>query len=106
MDGLDGGRVDMVLDPLAERVGEPREAAYRHVDGQIMALDHRGRDVRWIRGSFDPLSHGGDDLGRAVAGLAGRLRRLAVDFDELGVVDIRAEGVFDRLEIGPVSVGC
>ena len=40
MDGLDGDRVDMVLDPLAERVGEPREAAYRHVDGQIMALDH------------------------------------------------------------------
>jgi hypothetical protein len=37
---LDGDRVDMVLDPLAERVGEPREAAYRHVDGQIMALDH------------------------------------------------------------------
>ena len=62
--------------------------------------------MRWIRGSFDPLSHGGDDLGQTVAGLAGRLRRLAVDFDELGVVDIRAEGVFDRLEIGAVSVGC
>ena len=42
--------------------------------------------MRWIRGSFDPLSHGGDDLGQTVAGLAGRLRRLAVDFDELGVV--------------------
>ena len=62
--------------------------------------------MRWIRGSFDPLSHGGDDLGWAVACLTGWLRRLAVDFDELGVVDIRAEGVFDRLEIGAVSIGC
>jgi len=40
MDGLDGDRVDMVLDPLAERVGEPREAAYRHANRQIVALDH------------------------------------------------------------------
>jgi hypothetical protein len=43
---------------------------------------------------------------RTAATIWAGLRRLAVDFDELGVVDIRAEGVFDRLEIGAVSVGC
>lgn len=48
MDEVDRQGVDVVLDPLAEGVGQAREAAQRHSDRQIVALDHRGRDVRWI----------------------------------------------------------
>lgn len=49
----DGVRV--VLDLLAERVGQSRESTNRHSHRNVLALDVAGRDLRHFRVADDPL---------------------------------------------------
>ena len=55
--------------------------------------------------AFDPFALGSDDLGWAIARQAGRLSRLAIDFDDLSIIDIGAEGILDCVEVGSTAVG-
>ncbi len=75
MHHVDGERVDMVLDLLAEGVRQARKAPERHADREIVSLDHRCRDMVRIWRAFDPLALRGDHFCRTIARLAFGLGR-------------------------------
>ena len=91
----------VVVQLLAERIGEPGEAAHRHAHGEVLALDVGRADVALFGLSLDPVLADADALARAVAARAGRL---AVELHELGIVHVAAERPFHSLQIRAVAV--
>ena len=96
-------RVGVVLNLLAESVGEPGEPAHVHPHGEVLTLDVGRRDVRHVGLAFDADLLRPGALGRAVAALR-VVGRGAVDLHELGEVHVTAEGAFHGLQIRPVTV--
>jgi hypothetical protein len=95
-------RVSVVLDFLAECIRQSREPPHAHSHGEVLALDVARRNVPRIRvaGATERLAS--LYLCRAVA--ARGMRSLAVELDQLGVVNIGTETGLDRFKIGPVPV--
>ena len=60
-------RVNVVLQLLAERIGQPGEAPHGHAHGEVLALDIGRADMRNIRVAFDAMLAGTDALCGAVA---------------------------------------
>ncbi len=92
----------VVLDLLTERVRQASEAAHVHPHREVLALDVRRADVFRIGIASDffylaPEAHGGA-VARFVAGVR------AVDLHEHRVIDIRAERILYRVQIGSVAV--
>src|ERR1035437_2010315 len=102
------GEVEAVRGPkilplLRERVRQPREAAHLQTDGEILALDVAGANLRRIG-----IAHDWDllrvrDIGRAVPALAFRVLR--VDLDQLCEVATVAESGRNRAHVGLESIG-
>src|SRR5271155_1027526 len=91
----DGMRV--VLDLFRETICEPGEAPHAHPHRKILPLDVARRDVLGVGISCAAECLGAIDLRRAVA--AGRMRNLAIELDELRVIDIGTEAGLDRFQI-------
>ena len=90
-------RVGVVLSLLRERVRQPREAAHRHPHREVLPLNVARADVRLVGFAFDAGLLDAGAFGGAVA--ASRTGSIAVELDELGVVDIGPEGVFYGVQI-------
>ena len=94
--------VRVVRDLLAECIGQPSEPADRHPHGQVVALDVARRDMGGVRLALDAALPRPDAGRRAIAFLA--VLRFAVDFDELGIVDIAAESALYGFQIRLVAI--
>jgi len=97
--------VCVVLHFLAKPICQSGKPAYRHTHGEVLPLDVGCADVRRVRIANDGFHIEADALGRRVAALL-IVRGSAVDFVEHGVVDPCPEGVFNRIQVGAVGVGC
>ena len=94
--------VGVVLDLLGKGVRQPGEPVHVHSHGEVRPL-HVGRgDVLHVGVALDAGLLDPGAFGRAVA--ARGAGRRAIQFHELGVVDIGPEGAFHGLQIGPVAV--
>ncbi len=102
MHGVDGNRVCVVLDLLGKGVRQAREPARSHAERKVGPLGVGRADVRRIGTAF----HAAQLNARAVAGdiAAQRAYGCAVVLDEHGIVDVRAERLLYRLQVGLVSV--
>ena len=78
-----------VLDPLRERVGQPREAAHPHPHRQVLALDIARGDTAGVRLALHFPNLDASACGGAVASFIGAWV-LALFLDDLGVVNVRA----------------
>src|SRR5580704_2036605 len=85
---MERDRMRVILHLLAERVRQSRESAHRHPHSQILALDITRGNVLWVWIASAAEGFRSMDLRRTVP--ARRMRNLAVHFDELRVIDIRA----------------
>jgi hypothetical protein len=95
----DGVRV--VLDLLTEGISQSCEPTHAHPHRKVLPFNVACADVVWIRiaGAAErlcPLY-----LRRTVS--AGRVRYFAVHFDQLGVIDIRAEARLDCFQVGVMA---
>jgi hypothetical protein len=79
-----------------------------HPHGQVLPLGVAGRDVRRVRLAGDRRLARPDALPRTVAPLRRTRRTLgwrgAVELHQHRIVDVVAEGVLDRLQVGAVAV--
>lgn len=93
---------DMVLNLLAECVGQPCETAHLHPHREVLPLDKAGGDVARFRiaGYRDALAS--DALGGAVLRLCLRIR--SVDVHQHCVVNLGAERFLCRIQVDPVAV--
>ena len=86
--GVDRDRMRMILGLLGEAVGQAREPARTHAQGQVSALGVAGADMLRIGAAFHPALLDADAFAGAVAARSGRI---AINFHKHGVVDISAE---------------
>lgn len=100
---VEGQRVRVVLDLLGEGVRQPGEPAHAHPDVQVLPLGIAGRNLARIRLAGDHPDARPGAHRRAVAGFRPRL--FTVNLDQLRVIDLRAERILHRLNIGLVRVG-
>jgi hypothetical protein len=87
----DRQHVNMVLDFLAERIGQPSEAAHTHPHVEVLALHIAGRYMVLIGVTADGDTLGAKTLRRAVPSLAFGI--VAVNLYQLREVDARSEGI-------------
>jgi hypothetical protein len=88
----------VVLNLLAERIRQPREAAGVHPDVQVLPLGKRRADVLRIGITFDARLDRASAFGGAVSAHRA-FRRLAVNLHKLGVVNVATERALDCLQI-------
>ena len=95
----DRGHVLMVFDLLRKSISQAGVPADSHANSQIRPLDVAGADVIAMWRSADCPLLNPDALCGTIAGRA--WDRGAVDFDEHGIVDVRAESVVDCVQVSP-----
>src|SRR5580704_17997141 len=94
-------RSGVIVELAAECIRQSRVAPVTHTHAEVLPFYKAGADVFWIRIPNDGLLLASDAHGGAVALLS--LGRLAIYFDQLGIVQIHAApSVIDSLQIGPV----
>ena len=96
---VEGKGEGVILQLLAEGVGQPREATHRHAHRQVVPLGVAGGDGLRVGPARNPAGTRSDAFGGAIALLAVWLR--AVHFDQHRIVDVGAESRFDRFEDRP-----
>ena len=74
-----------------------------HPHCEVLPLHIRRGNVLGIWGAFDGQFLNACAFGRAVTALEG-VRRVAINFDELGIVNVSAKGTFNGLKISLVTV--
>src|ERR1700730_3237763 len=99
---MKANRVDVVLDFLGKSVGQSSEPPHAHAHGEVWAFNVACRDVLRVR--VASTAEGLRPLYLRWAVPAGRMRSLAVELDELGVIHVGTKSRFDSLQIRPVSV--
>jgi hypothetical protein len=95
-------RIGVIVELLAERVGEPGKAPHVHPHRKVLALHIACRDVLRIRISHYNLAVASDARRRRVS-FFGFLRR-AVNLLEGSEVHIHAERALYSLQVGFVTV--
>ena len=93
----------MILDLLRKAVCQASETAHPHTHCEILPFYETGRNVIRVRLSAQDSSTASDAGRGAVAALWGVARR-AEYLDEHGIVDVAAEGLFDRISVHSVTV--
>jgi len=98
-------RVGMVLRLLGERVGQAGEPAHPHPHGQVLAFDVRRSNLCHVRLTEDRFLNGpGAFCGRILALVAFGSCRVAILFDQHGVIHITGEGIRDSLEVSTMPI--
>src|ERR1700730_15030215 len=94
--------VSMVLDFLGKRVRQPSEPPHAHAHGQILPLNVARRDmVRvWVASAAECLSP--VNLRWAVP--TRRMRNLAIELNELGIIYIGTKPGLDCLKISAIPI--
>lgn len=100
--GVNRNGRNVILDFLTEGVRQAREAAHRHPHREILALHIAGRNMCRIGIAGDCFALAAKAFRRAVSLLT--FGRIAVDFDQHRIVDIRTEGILNRVEVDFESV--
>ena len=101
-DGVQGEGMPVVLQFLAEGVGQPGKPAARHSGREVMPLDIRGRDIAIHRGTHDRFLFNPDARCWTIAVL--RVVRLPIQFNEHGIVNIRPKRILYRLQVGFMTI--
>jgi len=95
-------RVGVVLNALGECIGQPGEPPHTHPHSEVLPLDIARRDVLQVRVAGAAERLGSLDLRGAIA--ACRMRDLAIELDQLGIIDIRAKAGLDCFQIGAMPI--
>lgn len=95
-------RENVVVELLAESVGEPGEAPHRHTHREVVPLDVRGRNMLAVGNAGDAAFAGADARRGAVAARNANLG--AVQLHKLRVIDAAGESVVNCLYIRLVAV--
>lgn len=93
---------DVALDLLREGIRGARNGPDAHPNREISAFDVAGGNVRGIGMAGNGLGFAANALSGVVPLLA--FGSLAIDLDELGIVDFTAKGTLDSLEVNGESV--
>ena len=95
--------MDVVLDLFAEGVRQPGEPTHLHPHGEVLSLHKAGGDVGRVGIAKYRVFLDARTLRGAVPFLP--LRVVAVDLDQLGVVDVKqSKGIGNSRQIHPVAV--
>jgi hypothetical protein len=92
----------MILDLAAESVAEARIAAHVGSHCPILPFREAGANVLRVGLSDDPYNLRTNDFAGAVPNVAVPFG--TIDLNHLGIVNVRAEGVFNSLQIRFVAV--
>src|ERR1051326_5873534 len=101
---MERNRRNVVFDLLRERICEPHESAHTHPHREILAADKAGRNVFRIWRSDHLMFLATRANCRTVALLP--LLVVAVDLDELRVIDFFTERLYDGIHVDCETVGC
>lgn len=102
MNGVEGYRMAKVIDFLGEPVGKSGKPPHGHSHGEVCSLNIAGGDVFgvWLSGYRCGLRSKTDRWA-----IPDFILRLAVNFDQRGVVDVAPESALDgfQIDLQPVS---
>ena len=98
----DRDHVRVVLNLLAERIGEPGKATHTHSHVEVLPFDVRSRNVLGVRVASHGLRDCADTSRGAVSGIAFKVA--AIDLDEHGIVDSRTERIANGGQVHPMAV--
>src|SRR5579859_5987406 len=87
----------VVLNALAEAIGQTGVAAVGHADAQVLPLNEARRNVLFIKRAHDSNRPRAGALRRAVAYFA--LTIIGILLNQHRVVDVRSEGMLNRVYI-------
>src|ERR1022692_2951980 len=93
---------DVIFELLTEGVRQPGKPPHIHSHVEILSLNEGRADVLWVGRANDRLSLGAKTLRRAVTGCS--LGIVAVNLDQLRVIDILSEGIWYSRQIHLVAV--
>lgn len=93
----------MIFNFLGKGVRQTRKASHLHSHCQILSFNKTSGDVTFVWPADYRSAHGSDALCGAVAGLA-LCAVMAVELDEHGIINVRAEGPFDCIQIYAMAI--
>jgi hypothetical protein len=99
---MQADRVSVVFDTLGKCIRQPSEPPHAHPHSEVLAFDVARRNVLRVRVAGAAERLGSLDLRGAIA--ACRMRDLAIELDQLGIIDIRAKAGLDCFQIGAMPI--